>query len=84
LRDELGRLVVDYDGQAGWIVVPREHACVLPVTNTTAELLAEWLGKEVRGALDREGIDRIRRLVVELEESTGQSASAIVMTKGTS
>jgi len=78
LHQEPGRLVVDYGERAGWLVLPREHACVVPVSNTTAELLAQWLGEQVGVALAREGAPGITQLVVELEESTGQTASVTV------
>jgi hypothetical protein len=57
------------------LVVPRTHACLLPVTNTTAELLAEYLGRQAWSALRQERIPGLARLVLEVEESTGQTAS---------
>jgi 6-pyruvoyltetrahydropterin/6-carboxytetrahydropterin synthase len=74
LREEPGRLLVDYDSRDAWLVLPREHACLVPVVNTTAEQLAEWLAGVVAAGLRREGAG-LARLEVELEESTGQSAS---------
>lgn len=68
------RLVVDYHWPA-WLVIPHTHACVLPVTNTTAELLAEYLGRQAWSAIRTEGIPGLTRLVLEVEESTGQTAS---------
>lgn len=75
LREEGEALVVDYL-RPGWLTIPRDHACVVPVTNTTAELLAEHLESAVRAALGREGIPVPHRLAVEVEESAGQSATA--------
>jgi len=45
------------------------------VTNTTAELLAEYLGHQAWSALRQERIPGLTRLVLEVEESTGQTAS---------
>lgn len=74
IREEGDRLVVDYQWP-GWLVIPAAHACRLPVTNTTAELLAEYLGQEVWTALGSESVPGLRRLTLEVEESAGQSAS---------
>jgi 6-pyruvoyltetrahydropterin/6-carboxytetrahydropterin synthase len=74
IREEGNRLVVDYHWP-GWLVIPVAHACRLPVTNTTAELLAEYLGQEVWAALRSESRPGLRRLTLEVEESSGQSAS---------
>jgi 6-pyruvoyltetrahydropterin/6-carboxytetrahydropterin synthase len=78
IREEAGSLVVDYEDRKGWLVVPREHACIVPVVHTTAELLAGWLAESARTGLIREGAATARRLVLELEESPGQSASVAV------
>ena len=74
VHEDGDRLVVDYHWPA-WLVIPRTHACVLPVTNTTAELLAEYLGHQAWSALRQERIPGLTRLVLEVEESTGQTAS---------
>jgi 6-pyruvoyltetrahydropterin/6-carboxytetrahydropterin synthase len=73
IREEGERLVVDYTWR-DWLVVPRQHACLLPLRHTTAELLAEYLGMETWGRL-RAATGGITRLVLEVEESTGQAAS---------
>lgn len=65
--------VVDY-GRPGWLVVPSAHARVVPVAHTTAELLADWLARELWDRLEADGC-RMERMVLELEESAGQSAS---------
>jgi 6-pyruvoyltetrahydropterin/6-carboxytetrahydropterin synthase len=68
-----GQLVVDYD-RPGWLVVPAAHACLLPLPQTTAEVLAEWIAVNVWAALRQGGSSGLTRLVLELEESAGQSA----------
>ncbi len=74
-RDVDGQTVVDYT-RPGWLVVPREHTCQVPVAQTTAELLAAWMARQVWDALQRQENRGLTRLVLELEESTGQSAKA--------
>jgi 6-pyruvoyltetrahydropterin/6-carboxytetrahydropterin synthase len=61
-------------------VFPRSDVVPLPITNTTAELLAEWLAGEVDTALDGAAHDNIRRILVDVEEMPGQSAG-FVMTR---
>lgn len=73
IHEETDRVVVDYT-RPGWLVVPREHACLLPVEHTTAELLAGYCGREVRAALEAAGVTAIQSFELELEESAGQSA----------
>jgi len=67
--------VVDYM-RPGWMVVPSTHARVVPVAHTTAELLADWLARELWDRLEGEGC-LMDRMVLELEESAGQSASVV-------
>jgi len=73
IREENGQVVVDYT-RPGWLVIPREHSCHVPVAQTTAELLAAWMVRQVWDALRQQGTPDLTRLVLELEESTGQSA----------
>lgn len=56
-------------------VFPREDVVVLPVPNTTAEKLAEWIGLELESALRARGARGLAWLEVEVEESFGQGAS---------
>ena len=72
-READGQLVVDY-GRPGWLVVPRAHACLVPLAQTTAEVMGEWIAEQVWAAVRQEGGTRLTRLVLELEESAGQSA----------
>jgi 6-pyruvoyltetrahydropterin/6-carboxytetrahydropterin synthase len=55
-----------------WIF-PRGDCRLLPVANTTAELLASYLGKRLSAVLAAEGI-RPARLQLELDECDGQIA----------
>lgn len=55
-------------------VFPREDVVLLPVTNTTAERLAEWINGEIETELRQRGAAGLTTLEVEVEESFGQSA----------
>jgi 6-pyruvoyltetrahydropterin/6-carboxytetrahydropterin synthase len=67
------RIVVTYRGEE-WFVFPRADVAAIPVSDTTAELLAEFFAGEMRAALEAAG-PGLSELVVEVEESVGQSAS---------
>jgi 6-pyruvoyltetrahydropterin/6-carboxytetrahydropterin synthase len=53
---------------------PREECVLLPIANTTAELLADYIAGRLRNELTGRGWRLPRRLTVEVEESFGQSA----------
>jgi len=53
---------------------PRQDVVLLPVTNTTAERLAEWISGEIETELRQRGATGLTMLEVEVEESFGQSA----------
>ena len=72
LREEGASLVVSY--RAKTYVFPREDVVRLPIPNTTAERLAEWIGGEIETALRELGARGLTALEVEVEESFGQSA----------
>lgn len=61
-------------------VFPREDCVVLPIANTTAELLAEWIAGEVRAALvERAALSEraasgLTALEIEVDETIGQTA----------
>lgn len=65
--------LVDYFGELTY-QFPTKDCALLPVANTTAEMLAEWVAKGVRADLEREGC-QLSFLEIEVEESFGQSAS---------
>ena len=54
---------------------PREDCVLLPIENTTAELLARYLGQRLLGELRQEYQFIPRVLRIEVEESFGQSAT---------
>lgn len=73
LKESGDRMVVDYLGMERF-VFPRSNVSLLPITNTTAEMLAEFLALRVCEDLRAEGLTLLTALVVEVEESKGQSA----------
>jgi 6-pyruvoyltetrahydropterin/6-carboxytetrahydropterin synthase len=72
-REEDDRLAVDYFGEPTY-VFPKRDCILLPIANSTAEMLAQYLGTRVRDALARGGYANLTRLELEVEESRGQSA----------
>ncbi len=52
---------------------PAAHVAAVPVTDTTAELLAEHLAQAVRHGLAIEGASGVESVLVDVEESPGQS-----------
>ncbi len=54
-------------------VFPRSDVVALPIDNTTAERLAEWIAGRVLVELRAKGAANIRRLTVGVEEMPGQS-----------
>lgn len=53
-------------------VFPREDCMLLPITNTTAEQLAWWIGKELHTVLKPTVGDRLDYLEVAVDENNGQ------------
>lgn len=61
-------------GERTWIV-PREDCVLLPIENTTAELLARYLAEQLIEILRRENKFTPATLRMEVEESFGQWAA---------
>jgi 6-pyruvoyltetrahydropterin/6-carboxytetrahydropterin synthase len=72
-REEGERLAVDYFGEPTY-VFPKRDCALLPIQNSTAEMLAQYLGTQVREQLTRDGYTHLTRLEFEVEENYGQSA----------
>ena len=68
------RLRVDYFGQPTY-VFPRRDCALLEIQNTTAEMLAQYIGTRVRDELNRGGYTHLTLLELEVEETYGQSAT---------
>lgn len=54
---------------------PAADVVALPIENTTAELIAEWIAGQVLEALRASGHANLSRLAVEVEEMPGQWGS---------
>lgn len=55
-------------------IFPRSDAVLLPIPNTTAEMLAEWILGELAEGLLPAAAPGVRAVEVEVEESFGQAA----------
>lgn len=82
LQRESGLLDITEDG-AGWTVgfgdrayrFPASDVVALPIENSTAELLAEWVAGRVLASLAAGEHGNLTRIEVEIEEMPGQSGS---------
>jgi len=73
-REEGDHVAVDYFGQPTY-VFPRRDCALIPIPNSTAEMLAQYLGTLVRQELNTRGYTHLTSLDVEVEENYGQSAT---------
>ncbi len=73
LREEGASVRVRYKDRE-W-VFPREDCVLLPIENTTAELLARYLGQRLRDDLRTQYRFTPAVIRVEVEENVGQSAT---------
>jgi len=55
-------------------VFPRDDCRLLPIANTTAELIADWFADQLIARLPAADLGRMERLQVEIEENFGQWA----------
>lgn len=82
LPDGSGRIGVVDDGPANVRAVhgdrywsfPRDECVVLPVPNTTTELIADWLRSGLCAAITQRNLSLPEIVRVEVEENFGQSA----------
>jgi 6-pyruvoyltetrahydropterin/6-carboxytetrahydropterin synthase len=72
LSEEGRNCVVRY-GDRQWSF-PRDECALLPIANTTAELLADYIGGRLRESLRAQELHLPRLIRVEVEECFGQSA----------
>lgn len=68
------RVTVAFDGAVRY-VFPRVDCALLPIPNTTVEMLAQYLAGRVRAELARAGVRHVTALALEVEENFGQSAT---------
>ena len=58
-----------------YYVIPKEDVVQLPIPNTTAELLATWIGEQLVSWLRATGVGGLTAMEVEIEEVFGQTAT---------
>lgn len=73
ITETAGSVHVTVNGEPRY-VLPRRDCALLPIENSTAELLAEYLGDQVYGDLAAQGLSHLTLLELEVEESPGQLA----------
>lgn len=73
-REDGDRIAVDYFGQPTY-VFPKRDCALIPIPNSTAEMLAQYLGSQVREELLAGGYTHLTSLDLEVEENYGQSAT---------
>ena len=64
---------VSVDGKPRY-VFPRRDCALLPIPNTTVEMLAQLLTDRLRRELDQQGATGVSAIEMEVEENFGQSA----------
>ena len=62
-----------YEGKPRYLF-PRRDCALLPVPNTTVEMLARYLAGQLRSEVDGDGRGLLRVIEIEVEENFGQSA----------
>jgi 6-pyruvoyltetrahydropterin/6-carboxytetrahydropterin synthase len=67
-------VAVSYDGRPRY-VFPAGDCVLLPIPNTTVEMLAEYLAGRLKAELKAKGAAQVSGLEMEIEENFGQSAS---------
>ena len=66
-------MTVAYEGKPRY-VFPRVDCALLPIPNTTVEMLAELLTERFRAEIETQGAAGLTAIEMEVEENFGQSA----------
>jgi 6-pyruvoyltetrahydropterin/6-carboxytetrahydropterin synthase len=74
VREEGENVTVAVDGKPRYLF-PRRDCALLPIPNTTVEMLAEMLADRLRVELEKEGALGLTAIEMEVEENFGQSAT---------
>ncbi|HEX5107651.1 MAG TPA: 6-carboxytetrahydropterin synthase [Vicinamibacterales bacterium] len=74
VREEVENVTVAVDGKPRY-VFPRRDCALLPIPNTTVEMLAEMLADRLRVELEKQGARGLTAIEMEVEENFGQSAT---------
>jgi len=73
IGEEGESVTVAYEGTPRY-VFPKKDCALLPITNTTVEMLAEMLAGRFRAELDKMGARGLTVIEMEIEENFGQTA----------
>jgi 6-pyruvoyltetrahydropterin/6-carboxytetrahydropterin synthase len=73
VTEEEGNVHVSYQGRPRY-VFPRDDCALLQIPNTTVEMLAQFLARQARAALNIQQHSRLAYIEIEVEENFGQSA----------
>jgi len=73
VTEEGDTVSVAVDGKPRY-VFPRRDCALLPIPNTTVEMLAELLANRLRAHLETTGARGVTAIEMEVEENFGQSA----------
>jgi 6-pyruvoyltetrahydropterin/6-carboxytetrahydropterin synthase len=73
VREEGETVAVSVDGKPRY-VFPRRDCALLPIPNTTVEMIAKLLTARLRAELEKAGARRLTAIEMEVEENFGQSA----------
>ena len=74
ISEQADSIAVAYDGKPRYMF-PKRDCALLPIPNTTVEMLAEYLTELLRAALTGEGARGLTAIEMEVEENFGQSAT---------
>lgn len=72
VSEQDGEVEATFDNRR-W-VFPREDCILLPVENTTAELIAHWIGQQLLTVIGSNTENQIESIQIEVEENFGQWA----------
>jgi 6-pyruvoyltetrahydropterin/6-carboxytetrahydropterin synthase len=78
VREEGEQVTVAVDGKPRYLF-PRRDCALLPLPNTTVEMLARLLAERLRAVLEKNGARGITAIEMEVEENVGQSATYRMM-----
>ena len=73
VAEEGESVTVAYEGKPRYLF-PRRDCALLPIPNTTVEMLAELLTSRLRAELEATGAPGVTAIEMEVEENFGQSA----------
>ena len=73
VQEQEDTVAVSVDGKPRY-VFPRRDCALLPIPNTTVEMIAKLLTTRLRAELEKAGANHLTAIEMEVEENFGQSA----------